>query len=258
LAALNGRAPLDLRVNTLCARRDGCWPNWKAGICANPCPHAPAASASTPAPTQSLDAGRLPCRTHRIQDEGSQLAVALADAKSGDTVIDLAAGAGGKSQALAAAMENRGRVFACDIEPIRLRKMEPRVIRAGITIIDIVGDPYGGAISTAAGGRRHRLRRRAVFGTALGGAIRKRNGRWIPRASRASAQPKPNSSIVPLRLRNAADASSMSCARFCRPRAVNRSNNSPPATQAGASRKSTRLTPARDGTDGFFAAVLGS
>jgi 16S rRNA (cytosine967-C5)-methyltransferase len=86
-----------------------------------------------------------------IQDEASQRAVLLAQARPGDTVIDLAAGAGGKTLALAAAMANKGRILACDVEPLRLKNMEPRIARAGATIVEIVGDPYGGAINTAAG-----------------------------------------------------------------------------------------------------------
>lgn len=152
LTALNARAPLDLRVNTLKARRDDVMRELDAaGLAPTPCPYAPNGIrlASGDAKVAALAAyaeGRI-----EIQDEASQLAVALAAARPGHTVIDLAAGGGGKSLALAAQMQNRGRIFACDIEPARLRHMEPRVARAGAKIIEIVGDPYGGAITSAAG-----------------------------------------------------------------------------------------------------------
>jgi 16S rRNA (cytosine967-C5)-methyltransferase len=55
-----------------------------------------------------------------VQDEGSQLAALLAEAKSGMQVLDLCAGAGGKTLALAAAMENQGQIYAADPDPRRL------------------------------------------------------------------------------------------------------------------------------------------
>jgi 16S rRNA (cytosine967-C5)-methyltransferase len=153
MTALNARAPLGLRVNTLKARRDDVLRELaEAGL-------APTTSQQAPDALR-LDAGgdakitALPAyRDGRveIQDEASQRAVLLADAHPGDTVVDLAAGAGGKALALAAAMKNRGRILACDIEPLRLRQMEPRVVRSGATIVEIVGDPYGGAVAAAVG-----------------------------------------------------------------------------------------------------------
>lgn len=151
MAALNDRAPLDLRTNTLKTTREAAIRELEA---AGLKPHASA----TPGAIRLADAdakvtalaaykeGRI-----EIQDEASQRAVLLAQARPGDTVIDLAAGAGGKTLALAAAMANKGRVLACDVEPERLKNMEPRIARAGATIVEIVGDPYGGAIKAAAG-----------------------------------------------------------------------------------------------------------
>lgn len=152
MTALNGRAPLDLRVNTLKAKRDDVIAELTAaGLSPAPCPKTPTAIrlGSGDAKLTALPAyveGRV-----EVQDEASQRAVLLATARPGDTVIDLAAGAGGKALALAAAMANKGRVLACDVEPARLRNMEPRIARAGAASIEIVGDPYGGAIASAAG-----------------------------------------------------------------------------------------------------------
>ena len=50
-----------------------------------------------------------------IQDEGSQLVAALVDAQPGMQVADYCAGAGGKTLAMAAGMNNKGRVVAMDV-----------------------------------------------------------------------------------------------------------------------------------------------
>jgi 16S rRNA (cytosine967-C5)-methyltransferase len=259
VAALNARAPLDLRVNTLCARRDDMLRELESeGFEPAPCPHAAQGirlAAGTDAKVFSLAAylaGRI-----EIQDEGSQLAVALAEAKPGDTVVDLAAGAGGKSLALAAAMENRGRVLACDIEPVRLRKMEPRVIRAGATIIDIVGDPYGGAIAAAVGEGADIV---FVDAPCSGTGTWRRNpeSKWtldearlanfraaqVRLLDRAAKLAKPSGRIVYVVCSLLPSEGHEQIEQF-----ITRN----PAWRLA---NSTRLTPARDGTDGFFAAVL--
>lgn len=144
MAALNLRAPLDLRVNSLKAKRADVLVDLQhGGIEATPCRYAPLGlrvAAGADAKIANLDvylSGRV-----EIQDEASQLAVMLAGAKPGETVIDLAAGAGGKSLGLAAAMEDRGRIVACDIDPMRLATLAQRAARAGATIIETGGDPY--------------------------------------------------------------------------------------------------------------------
>ena len=72
-----------------------------------------------------------------IQDEGSQLAALFAGAKPGEQVIDLAAGAGGKTLALAAAMENRGQIYATDIDKRQLVPIHERIARAGARNIQV-------------------------------------------------------------------------------------------------------------------------
>ncbi len=67
-----------------------------------------------------------------IQDEGSQLASLLCDARPGMQVADICAGAGGKSLVLAAMMQNKGRVLALDTQPERLERGGDRLRRAGI------------------------------------------------------------------------------------------------------------------------------
>ena len=70
-----------------------------------------------------------------FQDEAAQIASLLCGAQPGMRVCDLAAGAGGKSLALAAAMENQGEIVACDIRGGALFELERRAARAGATII---------------------------------------------------------------------------------------------------------------------------
>jgi 16S rRNA (cytosine967-C5)-methyltransferase len=71
-----------------------------------------------------------------VQDEGSQLLSLACAAQPGMTVIDLCAGAGGKTLALAAEMGNQGRIIATDTDRNRLSRLAPRANRAGVTIVE--------------------------------------------------------------------------------------------------------------------------
>jgi len=84
----------------------------------NPHPH--------PHPHPNPDQGRV-----EPQDEGSQLIALLLGAQPGELVADYCAGAGGKTLALAAAMGNRGRLWAMDIDERRLASGAPRCAKAG-------------------------------------------------------------------------------------------------------------------------------
>ena len=132
-AALAARAPLDLRVNTLKAPRE------KVSEALSYL--APQETRWSPAGLRiPLDAqGRHPPVTaeqafqkgwFEVQDEGSQIAALLAGAKAGEQVLDLCAGSGGKTLALAAAMENRGQIFAHDADLRRLAPIYERIQRA--------------------------------------------------------------------------------------------------------------------------------
>jgi 16S rRNA (cytosine967-C5)-methyltransferase len=78
-----------------------------------------------------------------IQDEGSQIVARLADPQPGQQVLDLCAGGGGKSLAFAALMNNRGQVFASDVDSRRLAPIHERITRAGARNIQ-VRTPRGG------------------------------------------------------------------------------------------------------------------
>lgn len=76
-----------------------------------------------------------------IQDEGSQIVSTLVDAKPGEIVLDYCAGGGGKTLALAADMQNAGKIYAYDIDKRRLAPLYARAQRAGATNIEVVQPP---------------------------------------------------------------------------------------------------------------------
>ena len=130
-------APLDLRVNRLKVTRDAARAVLRAeGLKAE-------ATAWSPLGLRldrRIDLGRCNALSQGLvepQDEGSQLAALLVDARPGQFVVDFCAGAGGKTLALAAAMQNRGRLVAADIAAGRLRRTRARLTRAGIDNVDI-------------------------------------------------------------------------------------------------------------------------
>mgnify|MGYP001038976381 CR=1 FL=1 len=132
LAALLAEAPLDLRVNTLRATREAAMRALAAeGVEAVPTPLSPwglrVAGRPPLATLQSFRHG-----AYEVQDEGSQLVALLVDARPGMKVIDFCAGAGGKSLAMAAAMENRGHIVACDVLEGRMERARVRLQRAGV------------------------------------------------------------------------------------------------------------------------------
>lgn len=130
--ALLERAPLDIRVNALKASREML--------------ELPVAGEELAAP----DGLRLPEGTPvdqwdayargqvEVQDGGSQICCLAVQAAPGETVIDLCAGAGGKTLALAAAMENKGTLIAADTDRARLSRLAPRAERAGAVVAETV------------------------------------------------------------------------------------------------------------------------
>jgi 16S rRNA (cytosine967-C5)-methyltransferase len=154
-AALASRAPLDLRVNTLAAERDEVLSKL-AHLHVEPTRWSPvglriglAADAKSPA----IHAEPLFLKGQiEIQDEGSQLAAFLAGAKPGEQVIDLCAGAGGKTLALAAAMENRGQIYATDTDKRRLAAIHERLARSAARNVQVrTPKSVGDAIADLAG-----------------------------------------------------------------------------------------------------------
>lgn len=132
LCALLDRAPLDLRANILKTSRTAMLAALPDVV---PTPHAPLGlRAAMPFAVEAHPAFRD--GLIEVQDEGSQLACLAGAATPGMTVVDLCAGAGGKTLALAAAMANEGRLIACDADRTRLDRLAPRTERAGVSIIE--------------------------------------------------------------------------------------------------------------------------
>jgi 16S rRNA (cytosine967-C5)-methyltransferase len=132
LAALMVEAPLDLRVNALKADRPKALAALEAeGIAATPTPLSPlglrVASRPPLATLASFTGGLI-----EVQDEGSQLIGLLTDARPGMRVVDFCAGAGGKTLAIAAQMQNKGHLVACDVLRGRVDRAAIRLRRAGV------------------------------------------------------------------------------------------------------------------------------
>ncbi len=141
-AALAARAPVDLRVNTLKADRarvldalsrfgaaEGPWSPLAVRI---PAPGPDARNANVEAePAHGMG-------WFEVQDAGSQVAALLSGVQPGMSVADICAGAGGKTLALAALMNNEGRLVAHDLDRFRLRPIFERLTRAGITNCEVI------------------------------------------------------------------------------------------------------------------------
>jgi 16S rRNA (cytosine967-C5)-methyltransferase len=142
--ALAAPAALDLRANTLKASRD------KVLAALSDLPRLTVVPTPTP---YAPDGIRLPWTFGRafnwagdvafekgwfeVQDQGSQLAALLCEAKPGMQVADVCAGGGGKTLALAAAMQNKGQIYAFDVEGQRLGPLVPRLERAAARNVQV-------------------------------------------------------------------------------------------------------------------------
>jgi len=136
VAALNGPAPMDLRVNLLKGERKAALRRLaEAGVAAEPTPLAPTGLRLR----RRAPLGGLAAFTEglvEVQDEASQIAALLADARPGMRVVDFCAGAGGKTLALAATMRNRGKLVAVDTSARRLERSAQRLRRAGVSNVE--------------------------------------------------------------------------------------------------------------------------
>lgn len=271
LRALNRPATVDLRANTIKTSREAAL----AALSAQEI----AAHATTLSPMgirlekpASLD--RLKCFREgliEVQDEASQVASLLTDARPGMAVVDYCAGAGGKTLALAATMENRGRILACDIAAERLERMRPRLERAGVTIVE--SHVLGGAMTPAAADRVLADAPCSGSGTwrrdpaAKWRLTRERLAELIALQvsilAEAATSVRPGGRLVyavcslieaegPAQVRRFLESHP---AFSLRPAAGVWAETVRGAAPAGCG-ETLRLSPARDATDGFFAAIL--
>jgi 16S rRNA (cytosine967-C5)-methyltransferase len=139
--AMTGRPPLDLRVNVLRADRQRVMKALER-FGAEPTDIAPhglriaAGTRDSRTPNVQVEEGYLK-GWFEVQDQGSQIVAALAGATAGEQVLDLCAGAGGKTLALAADMANKGQIFAYDSDRHRLAPIYDRLKRNGARNVQV-------------------------------------------------------------------------------------------------------------------------
>lgn len=161
IQALNQPAPLDIRVNPFKTDRD----TVLAKLAETP------AARYNPRPTPyspwgiRLD-GRPPVNRWtlfesgdiEVQDEGSQILVALMAPKRGEMIIDFCAGAGGKTLLLGALMRSTGRLYAFDVSAARLARAKPRFARSGLSnIVPVVINEQADQRVKRLRGKAHRV-----------------------------------------------------------------------------------------------------
>ncbi len=133
-------APLDLRVNIFTADKEKVIGSLKKdGVEVTETPFCPwglrCIEKSYISRTKAFTKGWVD-----IQDEGSQLIAWLCAAKPGMQVLDYCAGGGGKTLALGAAMQRKGRIVAADIDARRLENGRNRYKKASIAdIVELRG-----------------------------------------------------------------------------------------------------------------------
>jgi 16S rRNA (cytosine967-C5)-methyltransferase len=152
--ALAGRPALDLRANTLKADRARVLKSLErvGAVAAEISPvgvRVPSGERDSRTPNVQADEGYLK-GWFEVQDQGSQIVALLAGAQPGEQVLDLCAGAGGKTLAMAAAMGNTGQVFAHDSDRHRLAPIYDRLKRNGARNVQVRA-PGEGVLDDLAG-----------------------------------------------------------------------------------------------------------
>jgi 16S rRNA (cytosine967-C5)-methyltransferase len=281
-AALAARAPIDLRANTLKVPREKVL---KALACygALATPLAPA-GVRVPAPEGAGKAPHLEAEAahgkgwFEVQDEGSQLAALLAGAGPRLQVLDLCAGAGGKTLALAAAMQNTGQIYAYDVDKKQLRPIFERLKRAGARNVQVLD--AGDEAALAALGPRFDVVLVDAPCTGSGTWRRKPDAKWrlkpgnIPERQVEQARvldvaaglTKPGGtlayvtcSVLPEENRDQAEAflsrhADFAVEPFTKVWAARVGGEAPHS--ADGRDDTLQLTPAQHGTDGFFIALM--
>ena len=140
MRALAVRAPVDLRANTLRTSREKLLAEL-AHLHPVPTPFSPAGlriaiGADGRAPAFHAERAFIK-GLFEVQDEASQLAALLTGAREGEQVLDVCAGAGGKTLALAAQMKGRGQIYAFDADARRLAPIYDRLERAGVRNVQV-------------------------------------------------------------------------------------------------------------------------
>jgi 16S rRNA (cytosine967-C5)-methyltransferase len=282
-AALSARAPIDVRVNTLKATPERVLKALDrfAATLTQLSPvgvriAAPEGTGRSPPVESEAAHGK---GWFEVQDEGSQLAALLAGAGPRLQVLDLCAGAGGKTLALAAQMQNTGQIYAYDADRRQLRPIFERMKRAGVRNVQTL-DAADEAALLALGPRfdvvlvdapctgsgtwrrkpdaKWRLKasnipERQAEQTAvldLGASLVKPGGRLV--YVTCSVLPEENIDQVAAFLARHAEFALIPYAEAWRERFDSRE----PPRSADGREDTLQLTPASHGTDGFFIALL--
>ena len=274
LSALNTEAPLSIRVNTLRCTVHDCAARLKGeGVATEPGVLSPFAL-RLPARSQLESLPSYREGWFEVQDEGSQLLSLLLRPEAGARVIDACAGAGGKTMHLAALLNNQGALIAIDPDAMKLKNLRDRAIRAGVKLNDIIearhDDPAlerlrgkgDGVLVDAPCSGLGTVRRNPWLKSALGGereTSRSALQRDILRHAAMMVRPggrlvystctlvrSENEDVVEEFLRDHDDFSPASAAEILKGWGI------------GVEQDSLYLTlwPQRNGTDGFFAAVM--
>ncbi|MBI4723573.1 MAG: RsmB/NOP family class I SAM-dependent RNA methyltransferase [Rhodomicrobium sp.] len=279
--ALARRAPADLRVNTLKATREKVLKAFArygaTGTAYSPLGvRLPAREGGLRSPNVEADPahGR---GWFEVQDEGSQIAALLAGAGPRMQVADICAGAGGKTLAMAAQMQNTGQVYAYDADPIRFRPIFERLKRAGARNVQALPPGQDEALDALEGRMDLVLIDAPCSGT---GVWRRRpDAKWrLTRAqlaervamqhmllSRAAPLVKPGGtlayvtcSMLPEENDRQIEAFLESNPGFIAINAIERAAKilSRPMQSGSSSKLGILLTPAQHETDGFYIALL--
>lgn len=283
-AGLAARAPIDLRVNTLKADRAKVLKALRA-YAPEETPLSPVglrvAARARDAKAPNLEAEAAHGRGwFEVQDEGSQIAALLAGTQAGQQVADICAGAGGKTLALAAQMDNKGQIYAYDADKVRLRPIFDRLRRAGARNVQVLPAGDADALAALAG------RMDVVFSDAPcsgSGAWRRRpDSKWrlSPQAlsrrdeeqravlSQAADLVRPGGRLVYVTCSVLPSENKAQVSRFLQDHgdfevmpaqsAWNGTLPSPPPVSADGDNKdgTLLLSPATHGTDGFFIAIF--
>ncbi len=263
--ALLERAPLDIRINTLKASRENLTLPVEGEALAAP------AAVRLPYGTRVEDWAEYAEGLVEIQDGGSQLVCLAMQASPGETVIDLCAGAGGKTLALAAAMHNTGQLIASDTDRNRLSRLAPRAERAGAVVSEtVLLDP--GKELRALAAWTNKADAVLVDAPCSGTGTWRRNpeARWrltpeqleryrnvqehLLFVASSLAGPKGRITYITCSLLDAEGPERIETFLAANPGWVAQTPQLPAGRPCGAG---IRLTPQQDGTDGFFVAQLG-
>jgi 16S rRNA (cytosine967-C5)-methyltransferase len=281
--AMARRAPADLRVNTLKSTQEKVL-KALASFGAEPCSISPIGVRVAPPVgahrTPNLQAeAAFQAGWFEIQDEGSQIAAMLSGASARKQVLDLCAGAGGKTLALAALMQNTGQIYAYDADRHQLKPIFERVKRAGVRNVQVLR--AGDDAAVGALGPRFDVVLADAPCTGTGTWRRRPDAKWRlkPEALKArmaeqqavlkraaslvkpggqllyvtcSILPEENTGQISWFLEDHADFAVVPTAEIWRAAFA-----SEPPQSADGRTDTLLLTPQRHGTDGFFIAALG-